>query len=97
MLVNKCVHVPFNSDDSLLGIFYLINQKKLGNLNYSVIASSDGSATPSWYKLPANAFGNDDTKVTQTNTATSSYYRVLFSGNANDDTETTTARKSTNL
>lgn len=64
---------------------------------YYVLASSDGSATPSWYKLPANSFSNDDTKVTQTNTTDSAYYRVLLSGNANDTTETTTARKSTNL
>ena len=64
---------------------------------YYVLASSDGSATPSWYKLPANAFANDDTKVTQTNTTGSAAYRVLLSGNANDTTETTTARKSANL
>jgi hypothetical protein len=64
---------------------------------YYVLASSNGSNTPSWYKLPANAFANDDTKVTQTNTTSSADYRVLFSGNANDTTETTTARKSTNL
>lgn len=64
---------------------------------YYVLASSDGSATPSWYKLPSNAFVNDDTKVTQTNTTTSASYRVLLSGNANNTTETTTARKSANL
>lgn len=64
---------------------------------YYVLASTNGSATPSWYKLPANAFANDDTKVTQTNTTTSASYRVLFSGNANNTTETTTARKSDNL
>ena len=64
---------------------------------YYVLASTNGSATPSWYKLPTNAFANDDTKVTQTNTTTSGDYRVLFSGNANDTTETTTARKSANL
>jgi hypothetical protein len=64
---------------------------------YYVLASSNGSNTPSWYKLPANAFANDDTKVTQTNTTSSAYYRVLLSGNANDTTETTTARKSSGL
>ena len=64
---------------------------------YYVLASTNGSATPSWYKLPANAFANDDTKVTQTNTTTSGNYRILLSGNANDTTETTTARKSANL
>jgi hypothetical protein len=64
---------------------------------YYVLASSDGSATPSWYKLPSNAFANDDTKVTQTNTTGNAFYRVLFSGNANDTTETTTARKAANL
>lgn len=63
---------------------------------YYVLASTNGSADPSWYKLPANAF-NDDTKVTQTNTTGSAQYRVLLSGNADDTTETTTARKSANL
>lgn len=64
---------------------------------YYVLASTNGSATPSWYKLPSNAFANDDTKVTQTNTTTNASYRVLFSGNNNDTTETTTARKSGKL
>lgn len=72
------------------------NTNPIGNAYY-VLASTNGSATPSWYKLPANAFANDDTKVTQTDTTTYCDYRVLLSGNDNDDTETTIARKSNKL
>lgn len=64
---------------------------------YYLLASSNGSATPSWYKLPANAFANDDTKVAQTNTTTSANYRVLFSETADDTTRTEGSRKSVNL
>ncbi len=31
---------------------------------YYVLASTDGSTSPSWYKLPANAFKNDNTTYT---------------------------------
>lgn len=68
----------------------------IGN-TYYLLASSNGSAAPSWYKLPATAFSNDDTKVTQTNTTSNSTYRVLFSSTADDTTRTEGARKSTNL
>ena len=88
--------VVSNSANGLAPKVINTNTDTIGSAYY-VLASTNGSATPSWYKLPANAFANDDTKVTQTNTTTNDSYRVLFSGNANDTTETTTARKSGNL
>lgn len=33
---------------------------------YYVLASTDGKSTPSWYKLPANAFKNDNSDTTYT-------------------------------
>lgn len=33
---------------------------------YYVLASTDGQSTPSWYKLPANAFKNDNSDTTYT-------------------------------
>ena len=62
-----------------------------------VLTSTKGEDTPTWRKLPINAFNNSDTKVTQTITTTNANYRVLFSANANNTTETTTTRKSAKL
>ena len=95
---NTTYNVVSNTTDGLAPKVINTNTSTITN-TYYILASSNGSATPSWYKLPTSAFANDDTKVTQTNTTTttSTYYRVLFSGNANDNTETTTARKSTTL
>ena len=88
--------VVSSSDNGLAPKVINTNTATVGSAYY-VLASTNGSATPSWYKLPTTAFANDDTKVTQTNTTGSADYRVLFSGNANDTTETTTARKSGKL
>lgn len=95
-LTDTTYGVVSNSANGLAPKVISTNTATVGSAYY-VLASTDGSATPSWYKLPSNSFVNDDTKVTQTNTTTSAYYRVLLSGNANNTTETTTARKSANL
>lgn len=94
--IDRVNHVVSSSDNGLTPMLTTANTSTLTN-SYYVLASSDGSNTPSWYKLPITAFSNDDTKVTQTNTTTSANYRVLLSGNADDNTETTTTRKSQNL
>lgn len=58
---------------------------------YYLLASSDGSATPSWYKLPANAFANDDTKVTQTVTNNNANYPLLLAPAGQTANTTTTS------
>lgn len=89
-------NVVSNSANGLAPKVISTNTATVGSAYY-VLASTNGSATPSWYKLPATAFANDDTKVTQTNTTGSAQYRVLLSGRDNDTTETTNARKSSKL
>ena len=88
--------VVSNSANGLAPKVINTNTASVGSAYY-VLASSNGSATPSWYKLPSNAFVNDDTKVTQTKTTSDKDYRVILSKTDADTSETDTVLKSENL
>ena len=57
---NTTYEVVSNSTDGLAPKVINTNTAAITNAYY-ILASSNGSNTPSWYKLPATAFANDNT------------------------------------
>ena len=88
--------VVSNSANGLAPKVISTNTDTIGSAYY-VLASTNGSTTPSWYKLPANAFANDDTKVSQGNTTANKDYRVLLSSTDTNTTLTDVSYKSSKL
>jgi hypothetical protein len=60
---NTTYNVVSSSANGLAPKVINTNTATVGSAYY-VLASTDGSTSPSWYKLPANAFKNDNTTYT---------------------------------